>query len=185
MPENDADTVRCDSISAARSLTEQMLGLGHARVAMLSGPEAIVTARERAFGYSEAMLAAGLTPDVHFGNFSPESGYRMATDLLAQENRPTAFITANNFIALGAARAAADLGVPVPEALSISTFDSLSTDIVLEPFFTGVVQPVERLGSLATSMLLERVLGVYSGPGRAVILPTSIEVHLSTGPVPA
>ena len=163
MPENDVDTVRCDSIAAARALTQQLLDLGHEHVTMLSGPETIVTARERAIGYSEAMVSAGLTPVVHFGSFSPASGYRMASEVLTGSERPTALVTANNFIALGAGRAAADLGLPIPEALSISTFDSLSTDIVLDPFFTGVIQPVEELASLATAMLLERVLGTYSG----------------------
>ena len=183
MPENDVDTVRCDSITAARGLTEQIISLGHERVTMLSGPETIVTARERAIGYSEAMTAAGLQPDVRFGPFSPSSGYQMAVEALSGPNRPTALVTANNFIALGAARAAADLGLEIPQQLSISTFDSLSTDIVLDPFFTGVIQPVEELASRATEMLLERVLGTYAGPGRDVVLPIEIEVRSSTGPV--
>ncbi len=184
MPENDVDTVRCDSISAARELTEQLLSLGHERITMLSGPENIVTARERAVGYSQAMLAARLVPEVHFGSFTSESGYRVASELLATPDAPTAFLTANNLIALGAARAAAALNVPVPGALSISTFDGLGTDLVLDPFFTGAMQPVEELASLATSMLMERVLGTYTGTGREVVLPTEIRVHSSTGAVP-
>ena len=182
MPENDVDTVRCDSITAARALTEQLINLGHKRVTMLSGQETIVTARERAIGYSEAMVSAGLTPDVRFGTFSPSSGYQMASEVLSDPARPTALVTANNFIALGAARAAADSGLSIPKDLSISTFDSISTDIVLDPFFTGVIQPVETLASVATGMLLERVLGTYSGVGRDVVLPTEIEVRSSTGP---
>lgn len=183
MPDNDVDTVRCDSISAARALTEQLLALGHERITMLSGQDNIITARERADGYSQAMLAAGLDPEVHFGTFTPESGYRMASELFARADAPTALLTANNFIALGAARAAAAAGIRVPQALSISTFDSLGTDLVLDPFFTGAVQPVEELASIATSMLLERVLGTYSGPSREVVLPTKIIVHSSTGPI--
>lgn len=184
MPDNDVDVVRCDSIAPARELTEQLLALGHRRIAMLSGSEEIVTARERAQGYSEGMLAAGLTPVVRFGPFTPASGYELATEILAGADRPTALVTANNFIAIGAGRAAADLGLAVPGDLSISTFDSLSTDVVLDPFFTGVVQPVEEMASLATSMLLERIVGGYSGPGREVLLPTTIEEHSSVAPPP-
>lgn len=183
MPDNDVDTVRCDSISAARTLTEQLLTLGHERIAMLSGQKSIVTARERAEGYTQAMVTAGLDPEVHFGTFAPESGYQMATELFARADAPTALLTANNFIALGAARAAAARSIPVPQALSIATFDSLGADLVRDPFFTGAVQPVEQLASIATSMLLERVMGAYSGPSREVVLPTEIVVHSSTGPV--
>ena len=185
MPDNDVDTVRCDSISAARDLTEHLIALGHTKIAMLSGPEAIVTARERATGYSESMRAHGLEPAVQFGSYTPQGGYRMAKDALKSKDRPTALVTANNFIAEGASRAALELGISIPGDVSIATFDSLSPDDIIDPFFTGIVQPVESLASLAMTMLLERILGTYTGPGRERILSTTFELHSSTGPVPS
>ncbi|MBH0130634.1 LacI family DNA-binding transcriptional regulator [Salinibacterium sp. NK8237] len=184
MPENDVDTVRCDSISAARGLTEHLLALGHSRIAMISGPESIVTARERADGYAKAMRASKLEPLVVFSDYSPEGGYRVAHELLSASTRPTGLVTANNFIALGAGRAAIDLGLTIPDDLSIATFDSLSPDSVLDPFFTGVVQPVEAIASRATTMLIERIRGEYTGAGRDVVLPSTLEIHSSTASAP-
>ena len=179
MPDNDVDIVRCDGLAAAHELTELLLEKGHRRIAMLSGPQEIVTAAERASGYSEAMSAACLAPDVRQGPFTLAGGYDMAREALGVKPRPTALVTANNFIALGAARAASDMGISIPEELSIVTFDGVTKDLVVDPFFTGVVQPVKELSSLATDMLLERVTGVYDGPGREVVLPTRLDVHTS------
>jgi LacI family transcriptional regulator len=185
MPDNDVDIVRCDSVSAADHLTKRLLDLGHTRISMISGQKSIVTARERAEGYATAMKAAGLDTDVHFGEFSPESGYRLTAQLLDRASAPTAIVTANNFIALGAARAAVAAGVSVPGQLSLSTFDGLGTDLVLDPFFSGASQPVEQIASIATTMLLERVMGQYTGPGREVVLPMEFVDRTSTGPAPA
>ncbi|WP_396667456.1 LacI family DNA-binding transcriptional regulator [Microbacterium sp. R86528] len=182
MPENDVDVVRCDTHLAARELTDYVLDLGHRRVAMLSGDLAIVTARERAEGFEEAMAARGYSAPVEYGHFTPESGYEMALGVLQSESRPTALVTASNFIALGAAEAARELGLSIPEDLSIVTFDNARTDTVLDPFFTGVVQPIAEMATVATHFLLDRILQRYGGTGRDEILPTIFEVHRSTAP---
>lgn len=182
MPDNDVDVVRCDSVGTASELTEMLLRGGHTRIAMISGPEAVVTARERAEGYRQAMARAGLDSAVQYGEFSPSSGREMARRVLTAAERPTALVTANNFIAIGAARAAAELGLEIPDQLSIVTFDNIGADIAHEPFFTGAVQPVEEIGSIATRMLLERITGSFEGPGREVVLDTALDEHVSVAP---
>ncbi|WP_341978107.1 LacI family transcriptional regulator [Microbacterium sp. LTA6] len=182
MPEVDVDTVRCDSVIAAHGLTEHLISLGHERIAMLSGSAKIVTARERAAGYASAMAAAGLGEQVLFGEYSAESGGVMAETVLRTDRQPTAFVTANNFIALGAARAAIREGLRIPEDLSIVTFDDPGEDFVLDPFFTGVVQPVKKMASIATGLLLERINGDGQAPGREILLPMAFEQRASTAP---
>lgn len=124
MPQNDVDVVRSDSLLAAARATEHLVALGHRHIAMLSGSAEIVTARERAEGYEAAMRAAGLEPIVRFGAFTPASGLEMATELLSADVAPSAFVTASNFIALGAAHAARSAGLSIPDDISITTFDS-------------------------------------------------------------
>lgn len=182
MPDNDVDAVRCDSRSAGSELTQFLLSKGHRRIAMLSGDEEIVTATERAEGYADAMGTAGLPATTQFGAFTVASGYHMARRVLGADVQPTACVTANNFIAIGAARCAREMGFEVPEDLSIVTFDNARTEIVHDPFFTGIVQPVDAMAKLATEMLLERLDGSYSGPGRDVVLPTVLDVHSSSAP---
>ncbi|WP_309615312.1 LacI family DNA-binding transcriptional regulator [Salinibacterium sp.] len=184
MPDNDVDVVRCDSRAAASEATEHLLALGHRRISMLSGPPEIVTARERSEGYKNAMRRAGLVPDVRYGAFTVASGFEMATKILASESRPTALVTASNFIALGAAQAAQRAGVSIPADLSITTFDNSRTDVVLDPFFTGVIQPVTNMATAATTLLIDRIEHRLVGPGREIVMPTTFEVHGSTAPPP-
>ena len=182
MPDNDVDVVRCDTRVAARQQTEYLLGLGHTRMAMISGSQGIITARERADGFLDAMQAAGVGAPVRFGSFSPESGYEIAHELLGSTDPPSAIVTANNFIALGVAKAAAELGVSIPGALSIVTFDNAQSELVLDPFFTGIVQPVREMANRATELLLDRIQGRYDGPGRTELLEPAFEIHNSTSP---
>lgn len=183
MNDVDVDVVRCDTRVAAEESTRYLLELGHRRIDMISGPQSIVTATERADGYVDAMRAAGLTPRVTYGRYTVESGFEMALGALSDaDDAPTAFITANNFIAMGAAQAARHLGRTVPDDVSIATFDNARTDMVLDPFFTGVVQPVHTMARIATEMLVDRMQRGFSGRGRDVVVETSFEVHASTAP---
>lgn len=185
MPDNDVDVVRSDSEDGAHRLTQYLINLGHTRIAMLSGTEQAVTARERAAGYRAAMQAAGLSEDIRFGAFSIASGYAMAGDVLTAKERPTALVTASNFIGLGAARRARDLGLRIPEDVSVVTFDNIGTEIAFDPFFTGMVQPVRELAALATDMLLERATERHEGPGRDVVRLMELDTHSSAaGPHP-
>lgn len=182
MPGSEVDVVRCDTRSAAAELVDHLHLLGHREIVMLSGPREIVTAAERADGYQDAMGVAGLTAEVHYGSFTVPSGREMALGALRRRPGITAFVTASNFLAIGAARAAAERGLDVPEDLSIVTFDNARLDHMLDPFFTGIVQPVDLMSERATSMLLERIEGAYAGSARDIVLPTVLDVHGSSGP---
>ena len=183
MPDNDIDVVRCDTRHASQELTDYLIAQGHTNIAMLTGPRTIVTSVERAEGFAAALESAHLDPwPAVFGSYTVESGYRMALEALTSAERPTALVTANNFIAIGAAQAAKELGISIASELSIVTFDNSSNDLVLDPFFTGVIQPVAEMARVATERLLERVAGDFQGPGRDLVLPTTFEVHASTAP---
>ncbi len=184
MPASTVDAVHCDTRAASSELVEHLLLLGHREVVMLTGPERIVTAVERADGYGDAMASAGLAPEIHYGDFTIASGEELARVALRQRPSTTAFVTANNFIAIGAARAATQLGLRVPQDLSIVTFDNARADHMLDPFFTGIVQPVDRMAQTATHMLVERIEGDARGRARDVVLPTVLDVHGSSAPAP-
>lgn len=184
MPENDVDTVRCDTESAASELTRSLIDLGHQRIAMLAGPQDIVTASDRAAGYEAEMVRAGLPAEIVWGKYEVASGFEMATAALSAAERPTALVTAGNYIALGAARAARGRGLRIPEDVSIVTFDSSLDDAAIEPFFTGAVQPIARMAETATRLLFDRVRDEYTGPGRDRVFDVEFTRHLSAGPAP-
>jgi DNA-binding LacI/PurR family transcriptional regulator len=184
MPDNEVDTVRCDTRPAARELTRRLLDLGHRRIAMLSGPQEVLTAFDRAAGYEEAMAEAGAPAHTTWGRYEVDSGVAMATAALTASDRPTALVTAGNRIALGAAHAARALGLRIPEDVSIVTFDGPQSSETLDPFFSGVQLPAARMAESATGLLLDRIQHDYDGPARDIVLDVEFSEHLSTAPPP-
>ena len=183
MPHNEVDTVRCDTRAAAATLTRNLLELGHRRIAMLTGPRDIVTAADRATGYEETMASFGLSPRTIWGSYEVKSGEEMAHAVLSGPNRPTALVTAGNNISLGAARAARQVGLVIPEDISIVTFDDAQSDTVLDPFFTGAVQPISEMAETAALFLFDRISHAYDGPPRDRVLDVAFSNYRSAGPL--
>jgi LacI family transcriptional regulator len=98
--------------------------------------------------------------------------------------RPTAILACNNFIAIGALRALREAGLRVPEDVSIVAFDDLTSDLVIEPFLTVADQSAYEMGWQATKLLIDRLMGPDHNGYQEIVLPTTITVRGSTGPVP-
>jgi LacI family transcriptional regulator len=189
VPSTEVDVVRCDSERGAYEMTRFLLSLGHRRIAMLTGPEGVSTARDRVTGYARALSEAGLAVEdeiVMHGDFAQASGYQMAQRVLSLPQRPTALFAANNFIAAGAFRALRDAGLNVPDDISMATFDDLPTVLAVEPFMTVVEQPAYEMGYQATELLFARLAGGGQAPAacQEVILPTQVIVRSSSGAPP-
>ncbi len=186
VPDARVDTVRCDSEQAAYQLVRHLLGLGHERIAVLSGPRVATTAVDRVAGYRRAMAEAGLgdTAELeYYGEFSRGSGYWMTQEVLATTPRPTALFATNNFIAIGAVRALREARLRAPEDISMVVFDDLPASLVVEPFFTAATQPAYEMGSKAAELLLTRLTGEGPAEPQEIVLPTEVIVRKSSGPV--
>lgn len=184
IPDAQIDIVRCDSEGGAYQLTQHLLALGHRHIAALSGPQDVMTATDRVDGYRRAMTENGLADSVMIlhGKFSVESGFEMAKRALQQSPRPTAFFTANNFIAVGALRALRDAGLRVPEDISVVAFDDLPEVFIIEPFLTVLRQPAYEIGMRATSLLLDRLTGKTTAPPQEIILAGELIARRSSAP---
>jgi LacI family transcriptional regulator len=181
------DLVRCNSEQGGYDLTRHLIGLGHTRIAAISGPRNVSTAQDRVAGYLRALGEADIAPDerlIQYGEYTEAGGYRMASEMIRLEPRPTALFTANNFLAFGAYRAIREAGLRVPDQISMVTFDDLPPLLILEPFLTVVSQPAYEIGQQAMAMLLRRLAG--EGPTRAqeLVLPTTLIVNRSSGRPP-
>ena len=133
------DNVRCDSEAGAYALASHLIELGHRRIAVLTGRRGISTSVDRVAGVRRALAEAGLTLDeslvryggFNFGNMNLADGRRMAREVLAAtDDAPTAIFAANNFIAFGAVRALRELGLRVPDDVSVVAFDDLPAEWV-------------------------------------------------------
>jgi LacI family transcriptional regulator len=177
------DSVRSDSEAGAYTLTEHLIGLGHRRIAVLTGRRSVSTSVDRVAGYRRALLDADLELDddlVVHGEYTQVDGHRMAQRILAVEPRPTAIFAANNFIAFGAMRALREAGVRIPEEMSIVAFDDLPAAWMSDPFLTVVDQPAYEIGRRGAELLLSRLDGSTTGPGHEVVLSSELIIRRSS-----
>jgi LacI family transcriptional regulator len=166
-PSGRHSSVSPDEVSGGRAATEHLLARGHRRVAMIdiqtldSGLPAAVGRHE---GYQAAMKDAGLVVDpaiVRFGGGGPQDGYEHARALfagrdLADPATPTAVFCANDRTAWGAYQALAELGLRVPDDVSIVGFDNQEELApFLRPGLTTMDLPLREMGHLAVDILLD------------------------------
>jgi len=178
------DTVRSDSEDGAYRLVKLLIGLGHKRIAMITGPKDVSTSVDRVAGYQQALVESGLggNEQVYYAAFNQESGYEFTKQAMMHSLKPTAIFGANNFIAIGIIKALRDSKVEVPGDVSVVAFDDFPETMLVAPFLTFVEQPAYEMGLMATELLLKRISGELTGGYQRLILPTEIIERGSTGP---
>jgi LacI family transcriptional regulator len=188
VPGARVDTVRSDSEQGAYQLIQHLLDLGHSHIAVLGGPPAVSTAADRVAGYHRALAERGLdahTPQVYYDRYTQEGGYQMAQQALAATPRPTALFATNNFIAIGAFRALREVGLSVPDDISLVAFDDLPPAVLIDPFLTVAGQPAYEMGQRAAELLFARLAGEAPPEPQEIVLPAQVIIRRSSGPPPA
>lgn len=186
LPGANVDSVVADNAGGGWSATRHLIDLGHQRIGYIAGPSDLTLSEYRYTGYCKALEEAGIKPDedlVVRGAFDFESGYRAAHQLLAKIKRPTAIFACNDLMAIGAICAAVELGLEVPQYLSVVGYDDVPLASYSNPPLTTIAQPIYDLGVVAASLLLER-LQDPSRPARRIVLDVELQVRQSTA-VPA
>jgi DNA-binding LacI/PurR family transcriptional regulator len=180
-PANTVGLVGFDWQSAAYQATRHLLGLGHRRIGYVGGiPDRSSTAL-REEGYRLALAEAGVPyePDMHVaGDYLTESGYRCARQLMAMDERPTGLVLANDLMALGAYQAAAELGLRIPEDVSVVGMDDNFFVAYIHPALTTVHVPTGELSRIGLQFLADTP--DPSTPMRRIVLPTALVVRRST-----
>ncbi|WP_344057039.1 LacI family DNA-binding transcriptional regulator [Microbispora corallina] len=182
----DFDAILVDNAGGARQAAEHLMGLGHTRIAAISGPVDTTPGRRRREGFLETLAAAGIgiAPEHDLiGDFREQSGYQLTLSLLSLPEPPTAVFTANNLMTLGALKALHDMRVGVPDEISLIGFDDLDTGPLLRPPLTVIDRPMVEQGVLAMRLLLRRLdpRHVDDMP-RRVVLGTKLVDRASTAP---
>jgi LacI family transcriptional regulator len=187
VPYENVDTVRGDSEGGAYLITKHLINHGHKRITMLSGPKGISTAEDRIAGYCKAMKDAGLAQNTnyYYGRFAQESGFETTKSLFSEKLKPTAIFAGNNLIAIGAFAALRELGVNVPEDVSVVSFDGIPESLTAIPFITTVDQPSYEIGKKATELLLSRIQNDPATPKdfQNIVFPVTLNVRQSSKPV--
>lgn len=189
----EAMSVDIDNVDAARRMTEYLIGLGHRRIATLTGVMSESAAIDRLEGYRQALTHAGISVDeslIACGEYSEEPAVTALTEILP--HRPTAIFCANDVMACAVIRSLRGRGLLVPEDVSVCGFDDITYVAGPDISLTTVRQPVTQLGDRAVSLLLDalgplaaKATDVQRDGHQRVVLPTQIVVRATTGPAPA
>lgn len=150
-----AQVVTVDDVSGSRALVEHLTGLGHTRIAYVTGPPGRTTSNDRLRGFREAMRGAGLAMSdelVERGDFSRASGYEATKRLLGKRTVFSALCAANDLMATGVLAALREAGVAVPEQVSVAGFDDVAVASDVHPQLTTVRVPLEEAGRQAVNL---------------------------------
>ena len=186
LPGAHADFVGTDDVLAGRLATEHLLSLGRRRIAHI-GSEGTSTATDRLGGYREALQARGLhtdaarvvTCDLQSGR--PDLlGYRAMRQMLEQPEHPDAVFCYSDLLAVGAIRAAREMGRRVPEDLAVIGCGNLPLSAYLEVPLSSVDQGTQELGARASQMALQLIGSKKPAPPLTTLVPPTVVVRAST-----
>jgi len=175
------DLVANDDFHGGELATKHLLELGHRRIAHIVGEGEV--GRLRRAGYEAAIAQAGLAPRCVDGDWTEAVGHRLAADLLAAPDRPTAIFAANDLSAVGVLAAADDLGLRIPEDLSVVGYDDSWFGRLGRLSLTTVNSHLAEVGQLAGRTLTARIDGERGTAGTRLLFPALVQ-RSSTGPAP-
>ena len=170
--------------TGGKTATAHLIALGHRRIGVITGRRNEIASRDRLAGYHSALLAVELAADPALlveSDFSIDGGWRAARRLLARHQPPTAIFAFNDNMAVGALRAARELGLEVPGRLSVVGFDDVENASLVTPALTTVRQPLQEMGRVATGILY-RLIDDQPLDVTRIELSTRLVVRASTAP---
>jgi LacI family transcriptional regulator len=178
------DSVLVDNVKGAQICVRHLTAMGHQRIAVISGPRKLQTARDRVEGYRTALREAGIPfqPALQReGDFRFESGYRLAKDLCLLHPRPTAIFALNCMMGMGAYKAVQELGLRMPEEMAVAVFDDVPGNDLLRPQLTVVSQPAYDIGYRAADLLIKRITHqIPAGKAVELVLEPELKIGQST-----
>ena len=174
----DADAVLVNNAEASYAAVSHLIEKGHRRVAMISGPKSVFSAKERQIGYLRALSDRGVLYDDQLvisqqNDFA--TGYLGFESLMQLADKPTAVFTTNHNITMGFLTAAREQGLRIPEDVDIFGFDCVEICSMLRPPIPVIHQPETEIGALAANYLIQRLDG-YTGEPRMTKLKCKLNL---------
>lgn len=186
--EENYNSVTIDNFKAGYSLAKHLIELGHARIYTITGPLKETSAAERFNGWKKALAEAKINPGKGWmveGDFKEDSGYRLMKEILKQRELPTAVFAANNFMAYGVVKAVCELGLRIPEDISVVTFDAVDITGLMKFQITSVIQPAGGIGKLAAEICIQEARNPDVRAYRKVVLEHELILGNSVKGIPA
>lgn len=153
-------SVGINNVEAAKTLVETLIAKGHKEIGLISGSHLAMVTEERELGYQQALKAAKLPirPEaMMIANFSEQEAYQLAERYLKVNPQVTAVFCMSDLMASGFMRRCQELGVQIPEQLSVVGFDDIDLARYVTPKLTTIRQNFHQFGSEACRLLVELI----------------------------
>ncbi len=155
-------SVIIDNFNAVRASVNYLCSIGHKRIGFMTGLADSDVGKNRYAGYKSGLSDNGLKMSeklVFRGDYSFESGAKGADYFLSLKNPPTAIMCANDAMAIALIRQAVQLGVNVPDDISVIGFDDIAVASQISPALTTLAAPIDKITELACNMLIGLIKG--------------------------
>lgn len=171
----------------AYQVTHHLLDTGCRRIMYVSGPEDLYISKKRKEGYLSALAEFGLGEEadlIKYTDLTYEGNVKAAEEIAAMNPRPEAVFCMIDPVAVDVLTVWKDMGIRIPEDMSLAGFTNNPTSAVVEPPLTTVSQPGYEMGKLSVSHLLDQLDGVASDDPISIVLETMLIPRKSTKPLP-
>jgi len=187
----EVPSVLIDNVEATKKSVNYLCELGHRRIGYITfSMEKIKTVENRFLGYRDGLKENGIDFDDDL--LIVDEGLRMneikgcysaVEKMLGVKNPPTAIITMADVMAIGAIKALKDLGVRVPQDVSVIGFDNIAYSAFTDPPLTTVKQPKKSMGRIAMTLLID-LINKKKVEKKNIIVPTELIIRESTARCP-
>lgn len=180
----ELDVIEVSNYEGSVKAASYLIALKHKKIAYISGTLNSKSSVERLKGFKDTLKDKYINVDeslIKIGDFTWQSGYKLAKELLVGDNKPTAIYCGNDLMAVGAMKAIKEMGFEVPKDISVVGFDDIDVAELTTPTLTTIRQPKYEQGEKAARVLFDRIQGVNKGSFRTYVLSTELVVRESTG----
>lgn len=174
MTSQSYSVIRARNYEGAKLAVRHLLEIGCKKIAHLSGPQEMITAKERLQGYVDSVEhAPWYTPSLMLpGHFRLDGGLRAVKELMEKHPDTDGIFCGNDLMAVGALKGLHQLGIRVPEDVAMIGFDGISLTEITQPELSTIAQPNYDMGKQAAEVLFE---AIQSG----VVQPKLYELEVS------
>lgn len=181
--EDKFDSVVTNNFEASYKAVRYLIQRGHKKIAIINGDINLSLYRERYEGYKKALLDSGLEIPSEMSfccSFENKECYIKTTDLLKSNIIPDAIFATNDLRAIEAIRAIKDLGLKVPEDISVLGFDNIQISSFIDPTLTTVSQPFYKMGEVAVKKLIKIISYKRNRKPKKDVIKSELVIRNST-----
>ncbi|GKV65865.1 MULTISPECIES: LacI family DNA-binding transcriptional regulator [unclassified Sporosarcina] len=175
-PMFSVDAVAIDDFMGGYLAAQHLTELGHERIGVVA--RNLYSNRERLRGFNFALEEKGLEPQLDYV-YTDEidnilAGRKMVDFYASNDQMPTAIFACNDLLASGVIQRAKEMGLSIPDDLSVVGFDNTSIVSIIEPPLTTIAQPIQSMGKEVMDLMISIIKGEREEKGRITLLPNLV-----------